>query len=116
MPDPCAFDTRKRPQESACVRAAQAAERCARQATGFLHYVALMRAGSRWGFTAAWYGRKTPRGRAYVENARRIFVQLAHDPSAPGSISDVARRTLMKIYGTDRPTPTTPLLADRRRT
>ena len=116
QPDPCPFDDRTRPAESACVRAAKGDERCAQQTTGFVHYAALMRAGSRWGFTAGWYGRKTPRGRGYVESARRIFVQLAHDPSAPGSIADVARSTLVKIYGTDRPTATTPFLADRRRT
>ncbi|MDQ6942784.1 MAG: hypothetical protein M3169_09775 [Candidatus Eremiobacteraeota bacterium] len=115
-PDLCPPSTQKRPPESACVRAAQADERCAQQTTGFVHYVALMRGGSKWGMTAGWYGRKTPRGRVYVENARRIFVQVAHDPAAPGTISDVARQTLRKIYGTDRPTATTPLLADRRRT
>ena len=114
-PDPCPSDNRRRPVESACVRAAQRDERCAQQTTGFTHYVALFRGGARWGITAGWYGRKTPRGRVYVENARRIFVQLGHDPSAPGSISGVARQTLIKIYGTDRPTPTTPFLADRRR-
>jgi hypothetical protein len=115
-PNPCPLDTQKRPAESACVRGAQADERCARQTTGFMHYARLMRAGTRWGVTAAWYGRKTPRGRVYVESARRIFVQVAHDPNAPGSMSDVARSTLVKIYGTDRPTATTPFLADRRRT
>jgi len=115
-PNPCPADIHKRPPESACVRAAQADERCAQQTTGFMHYARLMRAGSRWGMTAGWYGRKTPRGRTYVERARRIFVAIAHDPNAPGSMSDVARSTLVKIYGTDRPTATTPLLADRRRT
>jgi hypothetical protein len=115
VPPLCPASTQKRPPESECVRAAQAHERCAQQTTGFRHYAALMLGGSKWGMTAGWYGRKTPRGRVYIENARRIFVQLAHDPAAPGSISDVARRTLMKIYGTDRPTANTPFLADRRR-
>lgn len=113
--DDCPFDTRKRPAESACVRAAKAGERCAQQTTGFKHYLALLHAGSVWGYTAGWYGRKTPRGRVYVENARRIFVELGHDPKAPGSISEVARTTLIKMYGTDNPTPSTPFLADRRR-
>ena len=39
-PDLCPPSAQKRPPESACVRAAQADERCAQQTTGFLHYVA----------------------------------------------------------------------------
>ncbi|HEY0382513.1 MAG TPA: hypothetical protein VGC72_09965 [Candidatus Elarobacter sp.] len=112
----CPFDTRKRPAESACVRAARSQERCAQQTSGFLHYLNVMRAGTIWGFTAGWLDHRTGRGHLYAERARQIFVQLAHDPAAPGSISDVARTTLIKMYGTDRPTASTPFVADRRRT
>jgi len=61
------FDGRRRPAEFACVRSARALERCAQQTSGFMHYVALMRAGSLWGVNAAWQGQRSVRGRVYTE-------------------------------------------------
>ena len=111
----CAFGTQKIAAESACVRAARDQEICAQQTTGFVHYGMLMRAGSLWGIAGAWIGNRKPSGHVYFENARRIYVQLASDRDAPDMIAERARATLLKLYGTEHPTSTTPLLADRKR-
>ena len=111
----CAFGTQKIAAESACVRAARDQETCAQQTTGFAHYVMLMRAGSLWGVAGAWIGHRKPSGHVYLENARRIFVQLASDRDAPDMIAERARATLLKLYGTEHPTSTTPLVVDRKR-
>ena len=112
----CPFGSERASAEAACVRAAQHQERCAQQTTGFVHYVLLLRAGSLWGVAGAWLGHRTPGGHVYLENARRIYVQLANDPNAPGTISDAARATLRRLYGTEHPTSSTPLILDRKRT
>ncbi|HEV2738533.1 MAG TPA: hypothetical protein VGU66_08140 [Candidatus Elarobacter sp.] len=112
----CPFGSRGASAESACVRAAQHQERCAQQTTGFVHYVLLLRAGSLWGVAGAWLGHRTPGGHIYLDNSRRIYVQLANDPNAPGTISDAARTTLRRLYGTEHPTSSTPLIVDRKRT
>ena len=111
----CASDPRKGIAESACVRAAEHQLRCAQHTTGSVHYEALMRAGSYWGLAGAWLGHRTPHGHVYFDKARHIYVQLASDPNAPGTIAAEARATLRGLYGTDRPTSSTPLLIDRRR-
>jgi len=111
----CAFGTQKSDAEAACVRAARDQELCAQQTTGFAHYVMLMRAGSLWGVAGAWIGHRKPSGRVYLENARRIFVQLASDRDAPETIAERARATLRGLYGTEHPTSTTPLVIDRKR-
>jgi hypothetical protein len=112
----CAFGTQKIAAESACVSAARDQETCAQQTTGFVHYVMLMRAGSLWGVAGAWIGHRKPSGTVYLENARRIFVQLASDRDAPEMIAERARATLRRLYGTEHPTSNTPLVLDRRRT
>lgn len=111
----CAFDDRKGPAEAACIRAAQALERCGQQTTGFIHYAALMRAGSLWGMSAAWLGHRTARGHAYMEKARKIYLGLANDANAPETIRNAVRKTLVGLYGTDHPTSSTPFIIDRHR-
>ncbi len=110
----CAFGTQKSDAEFACVRAARDQELCAQQTTGVPHYVMLMRAGSLWGVAGAWIGHRKPSGRVCFENARRIYVQLASDRDTPETIAERARATLRGLYGTEHPTPTTPLVIDRR--
>lgn len=113
-PNACALDANKAAAESACIRAAKNQERCAKLATGFVHYAALMRAGSLWAVAASWLGHHTPRGRGYMERFRQIYVQLASDANVPETIRESAQKLLRGLYGTDRPTPTTPLVIDRR--
>jgi hypothetical protein len=110
----CGLDPQKGLAESACIRAAQHQQRCAQRTTGFMHYAALMNAGSYWLVAGAWLGHRTPRGHLYMENMRRIYVELASDKNAPRTIAGEARAALRGLYGTEHPTSSTPLLVDRQ--